>query len=273
MTTDVSSPINRLLRGIASRHVETTRDAWRALLDGGDASKAALLEKLDSTSWSEKPRGPSAEYFGVLLAALHELDPEAFKPELDRLQNTTLHPLHRKTLRLLQAREADSPVGHVSQNIPVYVAGSVDGRPNVLDVLCKWTQTKGLNLENVTRIDVIKGHDQQDYLGKYSLYFSGIILVWPEASQSRLVSWLLARRAEHTFYHEVGHHISGHLEGGSVAKQEKEADAYALKMMGQAYPLLKAFLYVFYYPARWVRTELRNRSKLDFGQKEQKRHG
>lgn len=82
MTTDVTSPINRLLRGIASRHDETTRDAWRALLNGGEASKTAVLEKLYSTSWSENPRGPSNKYFGVLLAALHELGAEAFKSEV-----------------------------------------------------------------------------------------------------------------------------------------------------------------------------------------------
>lgn len=252
MNADIKTPVNRLLRGIASQHVETTRDAWRVLLTGGETSTAAVLDKLDSTSWEQTPRGPSGLYFGILLAALHELNPKVYKTEIEKLQTSKLHALHRKTLSLLQARASDHPVGNVAGSIPVYVAENVTEKQAVLKALTKWSQTVGHSLENVTRIDVIAEDGQQDYLGRYSLYFSGIILVWPNPSPSRLMSWLLARRAEHTFYHEVGHHISGHLEGGSVAEQEKEADAFALKMICRAYPVMKLGVYVFFLPVKFL---------------------
>jgi hypothetical protein len=252
MALDATTPVNRLLRGIASHHVETTRDAWRALLIGGNTSTHAILDKLDSASWAQAPRGPSAEYFGILLAALHEIDPEAFSSEIERLQRGTLHPMHRKTLEILRSRMSDHPVGHVSRGIPVYVSATVANQHVVFESIRNWTRTNGLSLKDVTRIDIIAEDGQQDYLGRYSLYFSGIILVWPEKSPSRLVSWLLDLRAEHTFYHEVGHHVSGHLEGGSVDEQEKEADAYALKMMCRAHPVLNAGVHLFYHPVKHI---------------------
>ena len=270
MTLEVKSPVNRLLRGISSGHVQTTRDAWRDILRGGDAETRAVLEKLDSPAWECKPRGPSGTYFGVLLAVLHELDPEAFRSEVKRLQAIALHPLHRKTLEVLQSRVYDLPIGNIAQNTPVYVSEDINERRQPLDALIEWSKTEGLDLEQVTRVDVIAEDSQQDYLGKYSLYFSGIILVWPEQSKSRLVSWLQELRAEHTFYHEVGHHISGHLEGGSVAEQEQEADAFALKMMCRAYPVLNAGVLLFYFPAKRVEKWLRRCFTRQF---KRKRHG
>lgn len=254
---DVTSPINRLLPGIASRHVETTRDAWRALLNDGDTSTQAILAKLDSPSWAEPPRGPSAEYLGILLAALNEIDPDTYVTEIERLQRSTLHPLHLKTLEVMQARMSDQPLGDIAHHIPVYVSEKITDRQSVYDTLRKWSGTNGLSLKNVTRVDVVAEDGQKDYLGKYSLYFSSIILVWPEPSPSRLVSWVLNRRVEHTFYHEVGHHVSGHLEGGSVVEQEKEANAFALKMMCRAHPFISLGVLLFYLPAikvtQWYR--------------------
>ena len=91
MSGSAVKPIDRLLRGISTGHVETVRDAWRALLDGGAASVPAVLDKLDSEAWTENPRGPRARYFGVLLALLDELDPAVFARELERLQAGELH--------------------------------------------------------------------------------------------------------------------------------------------------------------------------------------
>ena len=187
---------------------------------GGETSKRAILDKLDSPAWGETPRGPSGRFFGVLLAVLHELDPHAFKSEVDRLQSNALHPLHRRTLLFLKARSTDEPVGYVTQDIPVYVASEVEDPSNVVRMLTQWTETKGIDLQHVTRIDVIADDGEQDYLGKYSLYFSGIILVWPKHTKSKTISWLHSMRAEHTFYHEIGHHVCGDLECGSVVEQE-----------------------------------------------------
>ena len=86
--------LDRLLRGISTDHVETVRDAWREILQGGAESVAQIQEKLASPAWAENPRVPLSKYLGVLLALLDELDSSAFESEISRLRRRKLHPLH-----------------------------------------------------------------------------------------------------------------------------------------------------------------------------------
>ena len=229
--------IDRLLRGISTGHVETVRDAWRALVTQGDAAVPIVLGKLASPAWSDNPRGPRHRYLGVLLALLDELDPGAFRTETERLLGASLHPVHRKTVEILAGRGADAPAAHVGPGIPVYVARDIEDHRQVLDNLARWSRTRGLALANVTRIDVIARHPGLDYLGLYNLFFSGIILTWPTNRVRGPALWWRRIDAEFTFYHEVGHHACGHTEGGSVAEQEKEADDYARKIFRRAHPV------------------------------------
>ena len=242
--------IDRLLRGISTDHVETVRDAWRELLELGEQSTVHVQEKLASSAWSENPRGPLPKYFGVLLCILDALDPAAFEQEIARLSNSDLHPLHRKTLDMLSQRIFEEPATHVGCGVPVFVASEISDRPVVIKNIETWSKTKGLSLEGVTRIDVIARTPELDYLGKYNLFFSGIILTWPANHASGLPLWYRRLDAEFTFYHEVGHHVSGHVEGGQVAEQEQEADAYARQMIRNSRPVLVVLGRVLLWPVR-----------------------
>ena len=240
MKKTAKPPIERLLRGISTDHVETVRDAWRDLLVQRETSVAAVRTKLASTAWQENPRGPLAKYLGVLLAILEEMDPEAFAQEITRLQNSRLHPLHRKTVDVLSQRMKDEPATFIGRDVPVFVSPEIEMRSVVIGNLERWSRTKGLSLENTTRIDVIARLPQLDYLGLYNILFSGIILTWPNGDARGLRLWYRRLDAEFTFYHEVGHHVLGHIEGGSVREQEQEADSYAHKMMRNSHPILIA---------------------------------
>ena len=88
MSGSAKPPLERLLRGISTNHVETVRDAWRALLADGAPSVPAVLDKLDSAAWKDRPRGPTGPYLGLLLALLDELDPAAFVAEIDRMRES-----------------------------------------------------------------------------------------------------------------------------------------------------------------------------------------
>lgn len=231
-------PVERLLRGISTSHVETVREAWHTLLDGGAASVPAVLDKLDSAAWADNPRGPLGRYPGVLLALLDELDPAAFARAVDRLRAGVLHPHHRHTVALMAARVTEAPIGRIGPGIPVHVAGDVPARDLVLSRLERWSRTEGLALDAVTRIDVITRRRELDELGLYTLFFAGIILAWPAEAHRGLAGWLLRIEQEHRFYHEVGHHACGHVEGGSVEEQEDEANAYAARMMRKTHPVL-----------------------------------
>ncbi|MDV4166885.1 hypothetical protein [Rhodovulum sp. FJ3] len=242
--------IERLLRGISTDHAETVRDAWRDILQGGTSSIRQIEEKLASPAWAENPRGPLAKYFAVLLAILAELDASAFKKETERLRKSKLHPMHKKTLDLLSRRVLDSPATYVADKIPVFVASDIEDRAQVIRNVERWSKTKHLSLDDVTRIDVLARDIGLDYLGKYNLFFSGIILTWPASPSKGIKLWWRCLDAEFTFYHEVGHHVSGHIEGWQVAEQEKEADEFARSMMRNSRPILMGIGKIFRRPLR-----------------------
>ncbi|NDW44777.1 hypothetical protein [Ruegeria sp. PrR005] len=244
--------IDRLLRGVATDHVETLRDAWRDLLRDGDGSVDLVRQKLASGAWAENPRGPLARYFGVLLALLDELDRAAFAQEVQRLRKARLHPAHAATLDVLARRVLDKPVAFAAEGVPIYVASEIAGRTVVAAKVQKWSRTRTLSLANVTRIDVISQREDMDYLGRYNLFFSGIVLAWPKAPLRGVWRWLRDLQVEHTFYHEVGHHTCGHIEGGQVAAQEREADAYARSMLRLSRPVFMRVGPVLFWPFKAV---------------------
>ena len=238
MNKQARPAIDRLLRGISTDHVETVRDAWRELLQDRANSVTQIQEKLASSAWGENPRGPLSKYLGVLLALLDELDTAAFETEIARLRKSKLHPMHLKTLDILSQRIREEPAIHVADEIPVFVASDIADRSVVARNIESWSKTEGLSLDKVTRIDVIARRPELEYLGKYNLFFSGIVLTWPVTSARGVKLWWRRLDAEFTFYHEVGHHVSGHIEGGQVAEQEQEANEYARSMMRNSRPAL-----------------------------------
>lgn len=248
--------IERLLRGVSTDHVETVRDAWREILQGGASSISQVQAKLASPAWSENPRGPLAKYFGVLLSILDELDTSAFENEIERLRQCNLHPMHMKTLDVLSQRILDEPATHVANKIPVFVASDIGDRSAAIRNVETWSKTKGLSLDHVTRIDIIRSCPELDYLGLYNLFFSGIILTWPDSTAGGVKLWWQRVDTEFTFYHEVGHHVSGHIEGGLVAEQEREADEYARSMMRNSRPVFTLILRILLRPFRPLLTRL-----------------
>lgn len=250
MSQSPAAPIDRLLRGVATNHVETTRDAWRDLLGDTAASIPAVKAKLDSPAWKTNPRGPLARYLGTLLCLLDELDPNEFRQQINRLLASKLHPLHRKTAEILSRRSTEKPATHIGPGIPVFVAADICNPRVVVGNLERWSRTANLALDGVTRIDVIARHPQLDYLGLYNLFFSEIILTWPADHPRGLRLWWWRVNAEFTFYHEAGHHACGHVEGGSVADQEDEANAYARSMIRNSYPILTGVVRVLLAPLK-----------------------
>lgn len=206
-------------------------------MQDGENSVREVEGMLASSTWSENPRGPLAKYFGILLSILDELDASAFEKEIERLRIGKLHPMHAKTLELLSRRIREIPATRVADEIPVLVASDVEDRSLVVRNIQAWSKTKGLSLHNVTRIDVITRRPELDYLGLCNFFFSGIILTWPSGTARGVKLWWWRLNAEFTFYHEVGHHVSGHIESGQVAEQEKEADEYARSMMRNSRPV------------------------------------
>lgn len=64
------------------------------------------------------------------------------------------------------------------------------------------------------------------------------MLVWPEEPKGRVLRWLHGLTVEFIFYHELGHHACGHVEGGQDPDQEEQADRHAARLWRQAHPVM-----------------------------------
>ncbi|WP_226689374.1 hypothetical protein [Ruegeria arenilitoris] len=251
----------KLLRGISTDHIETVRDAWRALLSDQEEAIPVIKKKLNSNAWKNNPPGPLPKYFGILLALLSEMDGDAFRQEVMRLGSIKLHPVHRRTLNVLAKRLEDAPSVYLAETVPVFIANDVANSRRVIRNLQRWSKTKGLSLNDVTRFDVIAERPELDYLGRYNLFFSGIVLTQPTIQLKGLISWIETLNNEVTFYHEVGHHVLGHSEGGQVAEQEGEANAYPRSMIRASRPFFFFVVDVFKKPLKLVLKPLFPQSK------------
>jgi hypothetical protein len=138
--------------------------------------------------------------------------------------------------------------GKTNDQIPVYISREIDKPELVFSYLQSWSQTRDLAFSKVTRVDVIAFHPEMDYLGRYSLYYDGIVLTWQNEVSSGFKRWWRKIRTELTFYHEVGHHYFQHSERGQVEEQEQEANNYQRRMFRNAHPILITFGKVIFSP-------------------------
>ena len=235
--SDVERAVVRLLQGVATGDTVIRRDAWRRLVDAGAEAVPHVRAKLDSVAWGERPKGPSYLYLGVLLSLLHELDVSAFRAEIGRLRASRLHDRHRQVVDFMAKMSDAAPVLRLSDGTPVFVAEDIEDRERIAGNIARWSRTPGVELGDVSRIDVIGWSGEMDYVGLYRICESAIVLTWPTGRAWGLGRWWRRIEAEHTFYHEVGHHVCGHLEGGRAPEQEREADDFARWTMYAAHPL------------------------------------
>ena len=234
--SDVERAVVRLLQGVSTDDTVIRRDAWRRLVDAGPEAVPHVRAKLDSAAWGERPKGPSHLYLGVLLSLLHELDVSAFRAEIGRLRSVRLHDRYLRIVDFMAKMRDAPPVLHLADGTPVFVAEEVEDRGRIAGYVARWGRTPGVELGDVSRIDVIGWSGDMEYVGLYRICESAIVLTWPARRARGVPRWWRRIEAEHTFYHEVGHHVCGHLESGQAPEQEREADDFARWTMYAAHP-------------------------------------
>ena len=230
--------VDRLLRGVATNDTRLTRDSRRALVSAGSSGVPVILAKLDSPAWAQRPMGPSTKYLGALLELLLELDASAFQREIVRLRGSKLHDGHRNVVNFLARMGGSEPVTYLHDDTSVHISNFLSDPEIIAASVKRWSRGRGINTAEVSRIDVIPRSQASDYLGRYLILQSAIILTWPDMHTHRLLRLWYRYRAELTFYHEVGHHVCGHLEGGQVKEQEDEANRFARRAFRRAHPVL-----------------------------------
>ncbi len=91
------------------------------------------------------------------------------------------------------------------------------------------------DLGDLIRIFVARPGDvEMGAAGTYTPYLNKVALAWSVPDETFL-SRLLLLLVEATLYHEIGHHVCRH-DFGQDPLQEREADAYAHRLMKKAHP-------------------------------------
>lgn len=236
--------LKKLLGGVAGSNMRMTRDGWRELYAIGSPAKPVILEQLRSPKWAEYHRGPQARFLAVLLSILNEIDSDQCARELRRLRRSKLHSLHRRTVDLLASVVADQPYCFEKRGVQITISTKLKDPEKIANTVSRWLQTPDASdLQKLTSIDVMPFHEDLDYLGYYHTSYSKILVTWP-GKNIWYLSFIYGIRTELTLYHEIGHHACGHLEGGQVKEQEKEANRYAGRMLRRAHPLLAVLGFV-----------------------------
>ncbi|MBW8636097.1 hypothetical protein K1W69_02775 [Hoeflea sp. WL0058] len=235
--------LKKLLGGVAGSNTRMTRDGWRVLYAIGTPAKPVILEQLRSPKWAEYHRGPQARFLAVLLSILNEIDSDQCARELRRLRRSKLHSLHRRTVDLLASVVADRSYCFEKRGVQITISTKLKDPEKIAKMVSRWLHTPDArDLQKLTSIDVMPFHEDLDYLGYYRTEFSKILVTWP-SKNIWYRSFFYRLNAETTLYHEIGHHVCGHLEGGQVEEQEKEAKGYASRMLRRAHPLLVALAF------------------------------
>ena len=157
---------------------------------------------------------------------------------------------------MLSKSNFEKPAIRLGGKIPVYMSDELPDHQMMTRNLERWSKTKGLTLAGVTRIDVIPRVPSLKILGDYNLFFSVIRLTRPTSPARGIRRWFRNLDSEFTFYHEVGHHALGHIEGGVVKEQEEEANEYARSMIRKSHPVLTTVFRILIWPMRPILARL-----------------
>lgn len=243
LNTELENDIKLLLGGIARNDVPSVKVGYHALIVHGLPAIAVIEEKLNRGDWGLYKTDLQGRHLAVLLSLAQEIDPESAKDMIAQLSSSKLHPFHQKTIKLISSRLEDTPIETSIRGISVAISDDLPNTAEINILLTRWLNSRPeQDISRLLRVDVIPYESQFSYLGNYNIFFSGIVLTWPSPQDSFLKRWIFTVLTEHTFHHEVGHHALGHLEGGQVPEQEKEANEYASRAIRRAHPFLVTFM-------------------------------
>jgi hypothetical protein len=127
-------------------------------------------------------------------------------------------------------------------DIAVLVHKDIDAKCDTKPFISAWlANIPEHEQRELLRIIIVKPGDIQS-AGEYTPLLYKITVAWFNRFKTNSFLFkLLLFDIEHTFYHEIGHHICRHTFGRDPA-QDEEADEYAGKIMSKAHPKIRRFV-------------------------------
>ncbi|WP_085905675.1 hypothetical protein [Kiloniella majae] len=240
---DLENAINRLKRGLISKHYPTQAVAYKALYKNRDKSIPFLLRELKLLDL-KKYNSVNTILAAGFLTILHDLDEKLSEQFVKKSITPKTDPVIKRSFdSILRFKRANfTETEH--RGVLILEDKTLDQRNHATDFVLKWLEfIPDEDLTGIPRIYIIPRKPQYDFAGQYLPYIGVINLVWFEYDEQ--INFLNAMDrffTQKTLYHEIGHHYHRHKEGGQVPSQEEEADRYAYKKLRIARPKVSRFL-------------------------------
>ncbi|MEM7778410.1 MAG: hypothetical protein AAF732_22745 [Pseudomonadota bacterium] len=229
----------RLRQGLLTGAPRITREAQRALYGAAPGSISYIAADLRRLNLEDIGRGENGNLAVGLAALLHDLDERVAKEFFASVDGGSVHPVIAAGFRSIQRFSRDNYRRSSFEHIEIFEHKSLPVRQtkSATDYVTAWlTTVPADDLAGISRIYISPESEGAEYWGTYLPGLAVINVIWETAATR---SWLGRFLIQKVLYHEIGHHVGRHEGGWQDPDDEKEADAYAVRMMRRRYPWLR----------------------------------
>lgn len=236
MELEVENHLKTLSRGLMNDDPYGTYSGYCALYKIGHPALPALTKSVLKCDVSVVKYKELTRYVVGLISLIHDIDENKGKSVIDKVKSNGCVDHLRVQLESISQFSLKGYDKYDLKGIEVIEHKELAPEGEIRTYLENWiANIPEKDLEGVVRLVVCKPEDIKA-AGTYMPMLQKIAIAW----HSDLISdkWLhrfFLFSTEHTFYHEVGHHVHRHTFG-QIPQQEKEANAYAAKLMKVAHP-------------------------------------
>ena len=239
---EINGHIRTLSRGLMQINYSVAYQGYNALYRIGQPVIPYLKETILKTDWSNTKYKELSFYLTGFVCLIYDINEAEGKEIIQHVVSSSC-PSHIKALlhSLSQFSEVDF-IKYEVRNIVVLAHKDITTKCDIKPFIGKWLENiPEHDLRELVRIYIVRPEDIEAS-GTYTPMLYKISLAWDNTFKAKsLLFKLLLLSTEHTFYHEIGHHICRHTFGQDPV-QEKEADDYAAKIMSKAHPRIGRFV-------------------------------
>lgn len=236
---ELDSAVSKLKAALLTGSFVDTVRAHKALHGYGDQAAEPILRELRQIDLAKVDYPEIISLVTGLATSLHDLSEAASVSFAEEALNQPCHPAITAALRnTIRFRRSDYRESQVL-GMTILEERVIDGRYRATAHVSRWLHNiPADDLADISRLYIISEQSHHDFRGNYQPYLAIITLAWSTLFHPSIpLQWVFRVNHEFTLYHEVGHHREGHTEYGQDPEQEKQADAYARRLVRQAHPV------------------------------------
>jgi len=230
--------IGRLAGGLFSGNWSTALRAYRALYQAGPSVVPTLRDIALRAEWPDSCSHEAVRYIATLVSLVHDLDERESRELVDNLVRRGAGRVVTRILRLATAPSITDYSEYACNGLRLLIHRELPKEYEAESNVPRWlSHVEETALQDIAMIFVTP-HGPSDRSGDYMPSLCSIRVIWRGLGLHVPGMVRLAQLgAEHTLYHEIGHHALRH-GFGQIPHQEKEADQFAAACHRRSHPVV-----------------------------------